>query len=254
VSLDVSNPSSPVQVSSTWVGGVQAFAVGGQMGYVGAYSWLSQPGLLVVDLSAPVIPVPLGSTPLPAYPRAVAVHEDRAFVVLRDPASGLYEVYVIDVSDPMAPAFETSVPLSDTLYYPYDGILHVHGDLLLASTPRVTRVFDLASPTGPLVEVDVIGRSSTAMTGYENRVAAIGTYGYGGSGGATLLDASLPTAVLPVDEMMLSVLGYLQAVDSGNSRLLVSTDDVGFEVFEPCGLIFAGDFEVGDTGRWDAVQ
>lgn len=145
--MDFTDPSAPQPYSQLtlpdrWESVVGQFEIVVRHPYAYVPSW--SVGFYIVDISDLASPQVVGQTALPSAGRAVALHDQWAYVggVWRYTAPG----YVVDISEPAAPQ------VVDTIGF-FDGGLfdvHVEGSILYAASGHIY-VVDLAQPTKPVV-------------------------------------------------------------------------------------------------------
>lgn len=135
--FDLTKPSSPLEVGSCGIPGSDAFSL--EVAGSRAYVVDGHTGLAVVDITAPNNPHLLNQVEVENTTWDVAVHEPYAYV-----ASD--EVYVFDVSDPVA-----SIELVSTLHTnTYSTVVTVSGDhLYLDQESELLGIYDLVSPSHP---------------------------------------------------------------------------------------------------------
>src|SRR5215213_5364683 len=93
-----------------------AGAIGARFSEDGSTMYVSTAtGLQIYDVSEPAVPRQLAQLPLPHFENEdVDVGRDTV-VITNDPSfSGVGMIYLIDVSDPAAPALRSALPTSDT--------------------------------------------------------------------------------------------------------------------------------------------
>ncbi len=137
--LDITDPSSPVEVSSynLFAGIGQSIAVSGKYAYMG----LRGGGMLILDISDVTSPQPVSEFPVVNWVSALCVVGTNVFV--SDAFQGLR---VVDVSDPANPS---EINFSPTLIGQSDEISVAQGDYLYLSDDRDLRIIDISVPANP---------------------------------------------------------------------------------------------------------
>ncbi len=171
--IDVSDPPAPVEVgflelSLGGLGGEPLLAVVGGLAIVAdRFS-----GLHVVDVSNPTSPAEVGSLDFGGLPvQAMAASGGRVYLGAGfvDPRGGGFELalWVIDVSNPQAPAALGSLPLDDLV-----ADIDVMGDLVYVATSAglfvsFLRVIDASNPVAPveIAAVQTAGGRGVAVAG-----------------------------------------------------------------------------------------
>jgi hypothetical protein len=123
-------------------------------------------GLLVVDISDPSAPIPAGSVDTTGYALGVAVREDHVFIAAREGG-----MQVVDVSSPSAPAV---VPSATVPGYVEDVV--VAGDHAFVTDPSSgLKIYDVSTPASPvLVGHGPTSVSSLALAVTETRAYLVG--------------------------------------------------------------------------------
>ena len=284
--IDVSNPSTPVEVGFTDLPGTALdIAVEGNYAYVGV---VSNTGLGVIDVTWPTAPVEVGFVPTPDRPSGVAVSDGYAYV------ANEVGLRVIDVT---TPAFPFEVGFLDPPGREWDvavagGYAYLMAEDAIPPFYNFGRlsVIDVSTPSSPVemgfVEgpgskrvavsggyvyvtssddpgawpvpgigvIDASNPSAPVEVGFlgmsdPSGVAVSGGYAYVSDyeGGLRVIDVSEPTAPVEV--------GFYQSYASG---VAVSDGYVslvalgGLYVFRECPL-FTDGFESGDTSAWSAT-
>jgi len=244
--VDVSEPSSPVELSITRPAGFGSCwdsTVVGELALLPLMYDQPPSGLLVLDVSNPALPNELGrggdwdST-------GIAVDGTYAYTVGPD---GLH---VVDLSDPTLPvpvgsfeaawsSFLTRVAVADGLAVvaPELEALHVI-DVSEAHAPSELGVFD-EMHFGP-TDVALEGGHVLVSDGY--------------SGTLRIIDVTAPHAPFEVGASGLNLNG--QGVSVSGNLAYVAAGSGGVAIFDISGcdaIVFRDDFESGDTSRWPAT-
>jgi len=198
----------PELVGRSLEGLTRDVAAAGSIAYMG-----NGAALTVVDLSSPAAPVVVGNLDLPYAIEAVAVDDDRVYVVTY---AGL--LHVIDVSTPSAPVELGSLALWGEMLS-VDG----DGDLVCVGTTSNLYVIDVSDPSEPTL----VGTRTNATNDVDVKV--VGQYAYLIDGGLYIIDLSNPAN--PTDLGFLgSFGGNLDVVDglayvaSSDFRIIDVTD------------------------------
>lgn len=103
--VDISNPASPRQVGrfDPLYGAVYAIGISGQNIVVLLKRWLNDSPMVILDVTSPENPVPLGTVQVP--PGLLAVGSSAAFV------ADYHGVRVVDLSDPAHPTTRANYPV-----------------------------------------------------------------------------------------------------------------------------------------------
>jgi hypothetical protein len=180
VIADVSDPSSPEQVSSLQLGSwpeVTFVRVKGDYAYVGMVIG----GVWIVDITDPEHPTIVGVyEPVEGGGNAVEVIGDYAFV-----AASFGTVHVVDLTDRSAPAFLVALPTGS---FQVVDLVEVGGRLYVATDESV-KIVDVSNPLQP----SIVGLVDTSWGGQMDLHVADSTiYVADGNEGLIVLDASNP--------------------------------------------------------------
>lgn len=134
--IDVTDPTSPEEMSRTLTGGVTNDAA-----VAGGYAYVATSGnVRVYDVTDPTSPAPVGTDSTPFFARRLALHEPSLHVYVMD--SFTQDMFVVDVSDPTQPTTVNTLP-------DHAGVVHVDGDRLYAGTLSGIDVYELSDPVNP---------------------------------------------------------------------------------------------------------
>lgn len=274
--LDVSDPGAPnVATYLSTTGSTEQIQPAGSHAYVAAGGW----GMRVLDVTDPSLPVDVGGVDTPGWSTDVAVHGNNAYVA--DASGGLR---VMDVSTPSSPFEVTSASTGSAARLVVTDGVHA----FVATQLDGIRVFDVTDPSNPLPVgvaspsgslmamalrgdhlfvvgnrglrvLDVSDPVSPAEVGFYDGtydgidIVLQGPYAQVASSSQLLLtyDVSDPTAPILIDITPLA--SYPTAIAAGRSRLLVPQTEIELEIHGPCDLLFADDFETGNTGIWSVT-
>lgn len=145
VILDITDPSSPVYVTSvdTGIRTRNVKVIGSIM-----YAVDRSTGLTTFDITDPAHPVMLGQVALPGWNEHLAFNDNNTIAGV---TSSTYDTYLVDISDPAAPAILSSISPLD----PGGPDRSIHstsfdGDILYtAELGEGYRVWDISDPTSP---------------------------------------------------------------------------------------------------------
>jgi hypothetical protein len=239
--VDVSDPAAPFMVSST--PRESPYRVAAQNGYVylGTEWYEGDCYLRVIDAANPYLPVEVGRCVVPGLLEAVTVYGASAYVTT-DLSSTQAGLYVIDVSDPGAPAV-VGFSLLDTLS-PSD-VMAADDFAYVVDMDRGLRTFDVHTPTAP----QQVGGYTVAGGGYAVTVAGGCAYFDGRRGGLNIIDITDPaepvrTAFRP-EGGFVRVVGNIGYSASGYGGLEI------FDLSDPTNPVLLGVFDdmqyVGDV-------
>jgi len=230
--LDVSDPAAPSDI-----GGVDTPGWGTDVAVLGDYAYLadSNGGLRVMDVSTPSSPFEAGSVSTPGS--AIDVVTDGAHAYVAIYSAG---IHVYSVNLPGAPPQHVgSINPTGS-----ERALAMRGSHVFVAGTSGLRVIDVSNPAAP-EEVgfydDYVNATDIVLQGQFAHITA-------GYEGIVTYDVSDPTAPILVDRIPLA--SNPTAVAAGRSRLLITQDEVEFEMVTPCGLLMADDFETGDLQYW----
>lgn len=138
--VDISDPDNIFQTGYFNIGTLYALDVEGNYAYTADAGF----GMRVFEISDPYNPYPIGSgLPVPsANLTDIVVDGDRAYMTK---SSSPYQLYVIDVSNPVAPATFAIVTLPT-----YAASLAIDGDYLFVGMHNITYIYDITNPAGPV--------------------------------------------------------------------------------------------------------
>jgi hypothetical protein len=169
--VDVSTPSSPVIRSTTLLsgfgsGGVTSIAVNGNKAFVGMNGSNVVAVLDVSNLSAPVVVGSYGN--LPYYPKGIQMSPDGSYgyVLSGNPSI----LYIFNLTQSANPTLITNIALD------VSGVtdLKVQGTELFASTYRGLYVFDISSPSTPVLTRNFVTLSEVQSIGFGDLVSQSG--------------------------------------------------------------------------------
>jgi len=239
--VDISSPGAPVVLGETpmWEVGGRAVKIVGSLAYVPDYL----DGLQIVDLSDPANPALVGSLSLSGSgSNWEYLDVDWPLLVLQGTT-----VEVIDVSNPLAPAWLSTI---DEPVWPRGVALH--GSDLFTVSAGWFRTFDLSDPVNPVetnAHFELHGHTPIAVS---NGLAYIGTTSEFSDDTVEIWDVGDPTnpILLGIHSGAGSVTDFAFAGD-----YVVSTRHLsGFDVLEFLpGLLFRDGFESGDASRWSSA-
>ena len=149
--VDITDPASPTVVA-TYPGDGNGVDIDGNIAY-----FVGDEGLVILDVTTPTNPIPLGSLPLAGSPIEVRVEGDVAYV-----ASYGGGLFLIDVSDPTNPL------LLDVFAEGGTRAVSVEGDqAFLCNQSLGLRIVDIADPAGlaPSGGVSISGASEVTIEG-----------------------------------------------------------------------------------------
>lgn len=222
--LDVSDPSTPVQVSRTplfadpFSGGAWHIAVSGSFVYIGA----GASGLMIYDVSNPAAPVPITTYTQVADARDVAVVGTRVFVTADSFGGQNGGLYVLDVSDPSAPVGIGHFQHTDMLGTLGSGPIAVSGSIAYVGG-RGVFALDVTNP-----QPSLLGRYIVSETPVTLAISESALY-LGGNGGLTMLDVSNPQSMQPLGHYPAAVIG---AVAVAGPLVIAGDWDNGVEVLD----------------------
>ena len=171
--LTASYATGLVSRMGQWGGKATAVAVSGDRAYLGMGC-----GMLIVDVSNPSAPTPVGNSDSFASPvKGVAVSGDYAYVA--DGAAGLI---VVDVSDPVFPKQITSLPMANAC-----GVAISGSRAYVAGGTAGFFVVDISDPAQPVIA----GSCNMACTTVS--IADSRAYVSNGAAGVGIADISDPT-------------------------------------------------------------
>jgi parallel beta-helix repeat protein len=192
-------------------GPTQGIAVQGNYAYIGV-----GPRLIVVDISNPASPHPIGATtPFDYFVQGVTVSGTFAYVAAG--SAGLRIVNIATPSDPIqvgawdSPGFAENLSVSGDFAYLADG-------------PYGLRVVDVSNPVAP-VEV-----AHAFDMNYAYDVATSGRYAYVAAGGAGLLVVDISNPVYPVEAGTYDTPGNARAVTASGGLVWVADERSGLQV------------------------
>ncbi|HPA81843.1 MAG TPA: hypothetical protein PLS95_13575 [Thermoanaerobaculales bacterium] len=244
--VDVSQPSSPVELSITRPAGLGSCwdsTVVDELAFLPLLYDQPPSGILALDVSNPALPYELGrggdwdST-------GIAVDGTYAYTV------GTDGLHIVDVSDPALPipvgSFAAAWSVYNTRVAVADGLAVVAPEL------EALHVIDVSEPQAPseLGVFDEIhfGPTDVALVG--GRVLVSDGY----SGTLRIIDVIAPHAPFEVGASGLNLNG--QGVSVSSDLAYVAAGSGGVPIFALSGrdaIVFRDDFESGDTLRWPAT-
>jgi formylglycine-generating enzyme required for sulfatase activity len=168
--VDVTNPASPVLVSSVAIGGTaNGIAISGNLAYVSA----SEGRLLIADLTTPALPVKRSELVLAFGAGDVAVRTSAAGVFCYLPSGT--DLLVVQADTPTAPTFLRSITGPAATLFDDHRTIAISGTRAYVSLCGGISVFELATAATPtLVEFDV----HPYFNGECGALAAAGSYLY----------------------------------------------------------------------------
>ncbi|RKY60063.1 MAG: hypothetical protein DRP95_04530, partial [Candidatus Latescibacterota bacterium] len=134
--IDISDPSSPQEISSYYIGGGRSVTVLGNYAYVAAERY----GLRVIDVSVLSSLKEVSSYDTKGFMRGVAVYRDYAYMAADD---GLY---IIDISDPSSPKEVGSYDENDIVM---SDVAVSKGYAYITTVGRGLKVVDVSRPLSP---------------------------------------------------------------------------------------------------------
>lgn len=164
--VDISDPNNPVKVGEAPIPARDQWA---SEPYVYCVSSSSQ--FKVVDVGIPSLPSQAASLSLPGTLENVAVSNSHAYVTSLD------DLFVIDVSSPLAPALVGGLPLTSA-----HGI-RIDEPYAYISDWTHVRIIDVSNPSDP----SEVANIETGANGVNNRVAIAPPYVYAVSTGPLLI-------------------------------------------------------------------
>ncbi|MBP6859832.1 MAG: beta-propeller fold lactonase family protein [Candidatus Magasanikbacteria bacterium] len=197
--IDVSNPSAPVQISTTSVGGAFSYpisiSVSGQYAYTANYSLNT---ISVVDISNPFRPVQVATASVGGNPSSIYISGRYAYV--SNYASNT--VSIVDISNPRSPTQISTVTVGTNPYSVF-----VSGRYAYAAnfTSNNISVVDISNPSAP-VQV-----GTTVVGGGPYSVYVSGRYAYTAntnSNTISVVDISNPSAPVQVATTSVGVQPY----------------------------------------------
>jgi len=237
--IDVSDPSSPSQLSSYYLQYASAVDVAGDMAYVVTST---NGGILqVVDVSNPQLPIPRGSL---AISKGLDVLHHDALVLIADETFGGAGLKVVDASNPDSPMELGSYTDCDSA----SGVA-AEGDLaFLACNDGTMHVVSIADPAMP-AQVGVYSDPSVFLQG-----SSIGSDGdvvwYGHLGGVDIIDVSDPAQ--PTRILRFPTAGAVRGMEVGaDGNAWLAASNGGFYRLQP--FVFRDGFESGDLSAWSTV-
>jgi len=173
-----------IQLVASAGGRIDAVAVNGSFAYVGEGS-----SFVVLDVSNPASPFPVGRRPLPSVVSDIAVftQSGQTYACVATGDSGLY---VVDVTNPVEPALKGYYKTPGFCY----GVAVLGGFAYVADGSGGLKIFDLANPSAPAL------RSSVPQAGFANEIVVKATtngvfaYLSAGSEGLQIVEVSNPQA------------------------------------------------------------
>jgi hypothetical protein len=193
--VDISNPNSPVQISTTTVGTKpRDVAVSGRYSYVLNHD--SQ-DLYIVDISNPKIPVVVATTSLASspYPLSIAISGKYAYIGSDSTLTG-----VVDISNPLSPKVLSVVSSGVSVS---SGIVSGRYFYLVGYVSNSMSIVDISNPKNPIFV------ASTTVGSNPDAIAISGRYAYianSGDNTVSVVDISNPNA--PVQVANTPVTGY----------------------------------------------
>ncbi|MEE4272049.1 MAG: hypothetical protein V2I67_10255 [Thermoanaerobaculales bacterium] len=196
--------------------------------------------LYVYDLAVPSIPSAAASCDVgTGSQRRVELAFDHAY---HTRGSSSLELVACDVSNPAVP---TTASITSLAAQPSDLLLV--RDHLVMTTPSGIQTFDLSDPANPTHD------GFLPVAGDPERIAVLANLLFvtdtSGDGSVLVVDAadlsnpslacSIATAALP------------SAIAVSGGRIYVGFESTGIQVFDLPGVVFADDFERGDTRHWN---
>jgi hypothetical protein len=189
-------------------GPMQGIAVQGNYAYVGV-----GPRLIVVDISNPANPHPVGATaPFDYFVQGVTVSGTTAFVAAG--SAGLRIVNIAAPSHPIevgawdSPGFAENVAVSGSTAYLADG-------------PYGLRVVDVTIQTAPTEIAHAFDMN------YAVDVAVSGRYAYIAAAGAGLLVAEISNPLYPIEAGVYDTPGYARALAASGSQVFLADERSG---------------------------
>jgi len=237
--LDVSNPITPTEVSSTtpFPYFVEDVVVSGTLVYVAA----GGAGLRVVDVSDPAHPIEVGAWDSPGYAEGVAVAGDIVYL-----ADGPYGLRVIDVSDPAHP---TPLGSAYDMNYAFE-VAVAGGHAYIAAAGAGLLVADVTDPAHP-VEVGALD-----TPGYAYSVAVSGTLAYVADAWEGLRVVNVSNPVSPTVLGACDTPGWALSVAVAGSTVYVADGANGLRVVDaadPANPHEVGSHQVSGLARRVAV-
>jgi len=186
--VDISDPVSPIQVSSLFFGNAICVSVevSGDLACIYAY------GLKLIDISSPDFPIELSELPEPFSSRFII---NGNYIYGFSDTEGLQ---ILNISNPEIPFIETVV---DSFIYLYKGVIQ---DDILYITDRDfgIKIFDISNPALPVQ----IGEYETNYNAYD--IAADGDYLYFSDGEALhVINISDPANPYEISTFQNSLIG-----------------------------------------------
>lgn len=212
--LPVPSASASTAQSANWgaigqTGGpTQGIAVQGNYAYIGVGS-----RLVVVDITDPVNPHPIGATaPFDYFVQGVTVSGALAYIAAG--SAGLRIVNIATPSNPRevgawdSPGFAENVAVSGSTAYLADG-------------PYGLRVVNVSNPTTPAEVANAFNMN------YAVDVAVSGRYAYIAAGGAGLLVVEISNPLYPVEAGAYDTPGYARGVVAYGNRVALADERSG---------------------------
>ena len=204
-------------------------------------------GFVVLDVTNPASPIERGRLPMPGLVEGIAVANGKAYVACR--RSGLY---VLNVSDPTAPAIIGFYNTNGAFGVALDGSIAYLGD-----GGTGLRLFDISDPTAPklISTLDTPGSAERVKIGtFSNRKCAVVADGWGGA--VRIIDVTTPSAPIEISSLPNS-LGYYQPdFKSIGNTLYISGLTGAVQVFDmgnPSQPVFKGASDEYCDGVIDVV-
>jgi hypothetical protein len=144
---------SCLKLEGQWPSGIgRAVATAGKFAYFGSGSLLE-----VADISAPAVPVVVGTVNLPNLPEEIAVSGDRLYI-----ADGLAGLQVVSVADPTHPVITGTLDFGESC-----SAVRVGGSHAFLESWMHLRVVDISSPDHPLEigNLEIPGGRSLCLSG-----------------------------------------------------------------------------------------
>lgn len=208
--IDISNPASPVEVSTlNLVGTLSNIAVSGNYAYIVGADDNTE--LKIIDISNPVSPVQVGTFNAAGNANALGVFVSGNYVYMTRASSANYEFAVIDVTNPASPTLSGS--LSFTANVNEVAVVGNYAYLATSDVSNELRIADVTNKSSPALAGSLNLSAGNAAT----TIGAFGTTAVIGAG--TLLyivNASNPA--LPIQVSATTITGTINDISLGNNN------------------------------------